>query len=78
MVLKARAPLPVPITFPKDLQECSFKACFLDVYYGKNHLDCYNFCQKSKDHFASGGAKSSNQILFAVFFLRNCMNFRWQ
>ena len=38
-VLEARAP-------PSDgVREKSLKAKSPDVYYGKSHMECYNFCQ---------------------------------
>ena len=33
---------------------------FLDVYWGKTHLKCYNFFQQCEDHFATAGAKGQN------------------
>ena len=71
-VLKARAPP------SNDAREKSLKARSPDVYCGKSHIECYNFCQQCEDHFAIAGAKSSNRILFAASFLRNRINFRWQ
>ena len=41
-------------------------------------MECYNFCQQCKDHFATYGATKPNRILFAASFLRDQINFRWQ
>ena len=41
-------------------------------------MKCYNFCQQCEDHFATAGAKGPNCILFAISFLRDRINFRWQ
>ena len=68
-VLEARAP---PFDGPR---EKPLKARSPDVYCGKSHIECYNFCQQCKDHFATAGAKSPNRISFAAFFLRDCINF---
>ena len=59
-------------------REKLLKARSPDVYCGKSHIECYNFCQQYKDHFATARAKSPNRISFAAFFLRDCINFRWQ
>ena len=71
-VLEARAP-------PSDnICEKPFKVRSPDVYCGKSHIECYNFCQQFEDHFATARTKGSNRIFFAVFFLRDRINFRWQ
>ena len=54
------------------------KARLPDVYCGKSYMECYNFCQKCEDYFATAGAKGPNRILFAASFLCDCINFRWQ
>ncbi len=41
-------------------------------------MECYNFCQQYKDYFATCGAIGPNRILFAVSFLQDHINFRWQ
>ena len=71
-VLEARAPL---FDGPR---EKLLKARSPDVYRGMSHMECYNFCQQCKDHFAIAGAKGPNRIPFAISFLRNRINFRWQ
>ena len=71
-VLKARAPL------SDGSREKSLKAKSPDVYCGKSHMECYNFCQQCEDHFATTGAKDPIRIPFAVFFLGDRINFRWQ
>ena len=71
-VLEARAP-------PSDgACEKPLNARSPDVYYGKSHMECYNFCQQYEDHFATAGAKGPNRIPFAASFLRDRINFRWQ
>ena len=47
-----------------------------DVYCGKFYMECYNFCQQCKDHFATARAKGPNRISFATSFLRDRINFR--
>ncbi len=54
------------------------KAKTPDVYRGRSHMKCYNFCQQCEDHFATCGATGPNQIPFAASFLRDRINFRWQ
>ena len=69
-VFKARAP-------PSDgVREKPLKARSPDVYRGKSHMECYNFCQQCEDHFATAGAKGPNRIPFAASFLRDRINFR--
>ena len=70
-VLKARPP-------SDSAREKPLKARLPNVYYGKSHIECYNFCQQCKDHFATHGAKGPNCILFAASFLCDRINFRWQ
>ncbi len=41
-------------------------------------MECYNFCQQCEDHFATCGTTGPNRIPFAVSFLRDQINFRWQ
>ncbi len=41
-------------------------------------MECYNFYQQCKDHFATTGATRPNQILFATIYLQEQTNFRWQ
>ncbi len=47
------------------------KAKILDVYRGKSHMECYNFCQQYEDHFATYIAIEPNRIPFAAFFLQD-------
>ena len=72
IVLKARAPS------SDGPREKPLKARLPDVYCSKSHMECYNFCQQCKDHFATAKAKGSNRILFAASFLYDCINFHWQ
>ncbi len=51
------------------------KAKTPNVYRGRSHMECYNFCQQCEDHFATCGATGPNRIPFAVFFLRDRINF---
>ena len=60
------------------LCEKPLKARLPDVNCGKLYKECYNFCQQCEDHFATAGVKDLNHILFAAFFLRDSINFRWQ
>ncbi len=52
------------------------KAKTPDVYRGRSHMECYNFCQQCEDHFATCRATGPNRIPFAAFFLRDRINFR--
>lgn len=59
-------------------REQPLKARFPDVYRGRNHMECYKFCQQCEDRFATAGAKGPNRIPFAASFLRDRANFSWQ
>ena len=54
----------------------NLKAKTPDVYRNRSHMECYNFCQQYKDHFATCRAVGPNRIPFATSFLRNRINFR--
>ena len=41
-------------------------------------MECYNFIQQYKDHFATNGAKRPNLMPFAVIFLQESALFYWQ
>lgn len=41
-------------------------------------MECYDFCQRYKDHFAMTEANGLTCIFFAVLFLRNRAFFYWQ
>ena len=70
--MKAYLEAQVPGQTKIDPKPCdqSFKAQFLDLYYGNLHMDCYRFCQQCEDHFKTAGAKGLNRIPFAALFLR--------
>ena len=70
----AAAPAPIVAKAPRE----KLKARSLDVYRGKSHMDCYNFCQQFEDSFATTGAMEPTQIPFAASFLRDQISFRWQ
>ena len=81
-VLEARAPAPalapVPALVIFEVHREKLKTRSLDLYFGKSHMDCYNFCQRCEDYFAIAGAIEPTQIPFAVSFLRNRISFCWQ
>ena len=72
----APAPAPAPIVAKAPHEK--LKARSPDVYHGKSHIDCYNFCQQCEDYFATAGATGPTRILFAASFLRDRISFRWQ
>ena len=81
-VLEARVPAPAPALVPapvvSEVPWEKLKARSLDVYRGKSHMDCYNFCQQCEDYFATAGATGPTRIPFAASFLRDRISFRWQ
>ena len=46
------------------------KARFPNVDWGKTYLECYNFFQQCKDHFATARAKGQNWVAFVATFLK--------
>ena len=70
-VLKAR-------TLSDGTREKPLMARLPDIYCGKSHMECYNFCQQCEDHFITAGAKGPNRISFATSFLCDRINFCWQ
>ena len=73
-----KAVLVAQVPASDEPREKPLKARSSDVYRGKSHMECYNFCQQCEDHFATTGAKGPNRIPFAASFLCDCINFRWQ
>ena len=43
--------------FLDGLCESLLKAKFLDLYYSKSYIKCYNFCQQYENYFATANAK---------------------
>lgn len=61
-----------------DIRESLYKVMAPDIYYDKLHIECYNFCQQCKDHFAITGAIGHNRVFFATTFLENRTLNHWQ
>ena len=76
----ASVPTLVVATAPHYKGPCKWplKARFPDIYWDKTHLECYNFLQQCKDHFATAGATSLYRVLCAATFLKHIAMFRWQ
>ena len=61
-VLNSRSlvPIPAPVVaaapHSKGSRERPLKAWFSNIYWGKPHLECYNFFQQCEDHFATAVA----------------------
>ena len=58
-------------------REQLLKAQFPDLYYGNLHMDCYQFCQESEDHFETAGAKKPNRNPFVALLLYGLVTQRW-
>ena len=88
--LEAQAPIPTPAPVPALAPILALapivakapweklKACSLDVYCGKSHINCYNFCQQCEDYFATVEAMRLTRIFFTTSFLQDRISFRWQ
>ena len=72
------APAPAPAPIVAEAPREKLKARSPDVYRGKSHMDCYNFCQQCEDYFATAGATGPTRIPFAASFLRDRISFHWQ
>ena len=73
-ILKARA----PASQQDSYSEKPLKARAPDIYRGKTHMECYNFCRECEVHFATAGATGLNRAPFAATFLKDQALFRWQ
>ena len=51
-------------------RERPLKAWFPDIYRGKTHLECYNFFQQCKDHFAIAGTTGPNRVSICGYLLK--------
>ena len=60
----------------KGPQKSFLKARFPNLYYGKSHMDCYQFCQQCENHFETASTTGPNRVLFAALFLCRPINFR--
>ena len=78
-VLKARAlaPASAPAPIVTKVSWEKLKARFPNVYCGKSHIDCYNFCQQCENYFATARVTGPTQILFATSFLWDRISFCW-
>ena len=52
------APSPAPNAFEKPRDKL-LKACFLNVYCGKSHMNCYNFCKQCENYNTTAATKES-------------------
>ncbi len=41
-------------------------------------MECYYFCQQFEDHFDIAAAKGHKRVLFAAFFPKDRILYRWQ
>ena len=55
----------------KSSCERPLKARFANVYWGKTHLEYYNFFQQCEDNFAISRAKDQNWVSFATIFFKD-------
>ena len=71
--------MPAQIAPEMNPEPCKqpLKARFPNLYYGNLHIDCYQFCQKCKDHFETAAAKKPNKISFAALFLHGLVTQQW-
>ena len=76
-ILNCKPPVPVPapvvaaVPHFEGLCKRPLKARFLEIYWDKTHLKCYNFFQQCKDHFTIAAARGPNRVPFASIFLKD-------
>ena len=74
LLLLAPAPVPALVVAAaphyKGPRKRPLKTRFPNIYWGKTHLECYNFFQQCEDHFATSNVTGSNRVLFAATFLK--------
>lgn len=58
-------------------QKQLFKARFLNLYFGKSHMDFYYFCHQCENHFDTAWANGSNHTSFAALFFYESISFQW-
>ena len=75
---KPPAPASQPLVFPDSPCKRPLKARFPELYCDKTHMECYNFIQQCKDHFATARAKDPNCVPFAATFVQEQALFCWQ
>ena len=59
-------------------QEQAIEVRFPELYFGKSHMECFEFCLQCEDHFDLAGVTGFNRTTLAASFLRGRINFRWQ
>lgn len=62
---------------PQD-EELVIEVRFPDLYFGKSHMECFEFCLQCENHFDLAGVTGHNRSTVAASFLRGRINFRWQ
>lgn len=50
---------------------------FPDLYFGKSHMECFEFCLQCENHFDIAGITGFNRSTVAASFLRGRINYRW-
>ena len=61
---------------PPTERKQPLKAKIPELYYGKLHMDYYQFCQQCKDYFETARATKAKRTLFAAFFLHGNISMR--
>lgn len=58
-------------------QEKYQKTCFLNMYYGNIHMECYYYCQQYEYYFDIIDITGKKKIFFPVIFLKNGISYCW-
>lgn len=64
---------------PHEMRRSALKAKLPDLYYGKSHQECYEFCRQCEEHFETVGYSTSwpECVSFAAGFLRDDTGSNW-
>lgn len=62
----------------KNIAGRSLQTQNLDLYYGNSYMGCQYSCRQCENHFDIAEAKRNQYILFAAFFLKDCIFYCWQ
>ena len=74
----APALAPPPADLREETSDRPLKASNPELYYGNWHMEGYYFCQQFEDHFDTAGEEGYKRVLFAAFFLKDRILYRWQ
>lgn len=76
--LKNYSDIPLNLTLQEETIKRLLRARNLDLYYRNSYIKCYSFYKQYKNYFKRVKAKSREQSLFLVFFIKKRILYCWQ